>query len=81
MSIMADDLKPEERDYLEQRRQDVRKELKDFAAGKHRPMYVDPAERMQELTDELEQIEYELRRAKGVGGQPESEEEEPADDE
>jgi len=52
---------PEERDFLQQRWQEISEELKDFAAGERRPLYVDPAERFQQLRDELDRIESELR--------------------
>ncbi len=53
---------PEERDFLEQRQQEIRQELNDFTAGKRRPLYADPAERLQELRDELDRIDSELRQ-------------------
>jgi len=64
---------PEERDFLQQRWQEITEELKDFTAGKRRPLYVDPAERFQQLRDELDRIESELREDEEKRRRPEDE--------
>ena len=53
---------PEQRQYTQQRRDELAQELKDFAAGKGRPLYADPAERFQELRDELDRLECDLEQ-------------------
>ncbi len=60
MDDPAERMTPEQREFLEQRRREVARELEELRAVRFGPLYDDPHERYQDLQDELSEIERQL---------------------
>ncbi len=50
-------MRPEEVEFLHQRRQELMEEINRLSVAKSRPGYVDPTEQLQDLQDQLDEIE------------------------
>ncbi|HOA74317.1 MAG TPA: hypothetical protein PL151_16505 [Phycisphaerae bacterium] len=57
------ELSTEELKYLQERRDEIERELEELDRPLHTPMYFDLNDRRVDLMDELEEVEAELRRA------------------